>query len=164
MRVVGQSISQSGFKLIKIMALRSGVSLSKMNQKQLRLTCQLSHSNISPFAPPSLKPHIVLILSFFVSFSCVLFIFCLEQPWESCVYSAEEESSFVSNYLGPILKNDWPALKIFGYDHNKDDLVEWADALLGEGSASAPYIDGIAFHWYYTPTSSLSFNFVRHLY
>jgi glucosylceramidase len=68
------------------------------------------------------------------------------QPWESCLYTSEEESLFVANYLGPVLNKDWPEVKIFGYDHNKDDIVEWAGALLGN-TESAQYVDGIAFHW-----------------
>merc|ERR1712228_89397 len=30
---------------------------------------------------------------------------------------------------------------------NKDNLVKWADAILGNTS-TAPFVDGIAFHWY----------------
>lgn len=68
------------------------------------------------------------------------------QPWESCVYSPEEEAAFVRDYLGPQLRADFPDAKILGFDHNKDTLVTWADTLLN-GSASE-YFDGIAFHWY----------------
>jgi glucosylceramidase len=70
------------------------------------------------------------------------------QPWESCVYSAQQEADFVSDYLGPTLRSDWPDVKIFGYDHNKDHLGEWADTLLSADSPSSEYVDGIAFHWY----------------
>lgn len=70
------------------------------------------------------------------------------QPWESCVYSAEEEAAFVGNYLGPQLKVDWPEVKILGYDHNKDHISEWAAALLGPDSPSKGFVDGVAFHWY----------------
>ena len=38
---------------------------------------------------------------------------------------------FVADYLGPTLAEDHPDVKILGFDHNKDNLVLWADALMG---------------------------------
>ena len=69
------------------------------------------------------------------------------QPWESCVYTAADQSSFVAQQLGPTLRADHPELKILAFDHNKDDLVIWADQMMGAQSASAPFVDGMAFHW-----------------
>ena len=68
------------------------------------------------------------------------------QPWESCIYTPETEASFVADHLGPALRASHPDVKIIGYDHNKDHLEQWADALF-EGAA-AEYVDGIGFHWY----------------
>jgi len=70
------------------------------------------------------------------------------QSWESCIYTAEDTRDFVAWFLGPVLKADHPDVKILGYDHNKDHLPDWADTLLAEDSASKPFMDGIAFHWY----------------
>jgi glucosylceramidase len=39
-------------------------------------------------------------------------------------------------------------VKIFGFDHNKDNVKEWADTLFSSNSTSKDYVDGIAFHWY----------------
>jgi len=71
-----------------------------------------------------------------------------KQPWESCIYTPEQTRDFVAEHLGPALEEAHPDVKILGYDHNKDHIEEWADALLGADSASAKYMDGIAFHWY----------------
>ena len=70
------------------------------------------------------------------------------QPWESCIYTPEQTRDFVAEHLGPALEEAHPDVKILGYDHNKDHIEEWADALLSPDSASAKYMDGIAFHWY----------------
>jgi len=70
------------------------------------------------------------------------------QPWESCVYNATAERDFVAEHLGPVLREEHPNVKILGFDHNKDHLVDWADTLLGSDSASAPFMEGVAFHWY----------------
>lgn len=70
------------------------------------------------------------------------------QSWESCLYTAEETRDFVAGHLGPILKKDHPDVKILGFDHNKDHIVEWADELMSSNSSSSLYVDGIAFHWY----------------
>ena len=54
----------------------------------------------------------------------------------------------MADYLGPTLRSDHPDVKIFGFDHNKDHIKDWADVLLAEDSASKDFIDGIAYHWY----------------
>jgi len=68
--------------------------------------------------------------------------------WESCLYTAQEEADFVANHLGPTMRDSFPDVKLLGYDHNKDHIAEWADALMGAGSSAASFMDGIAFHWY----------------
>lgn len=70
------------------------------------------------------------------------------QTWESCIYNPQQTRDFVAEHLGPVLAQDHPEVKILGFDHNKDHIVDWADTLLAEDSPSAPYMDGIAFHWY----------------
>lgn len=71
-----------------------------------------------------------------------------DPPWESCIYSAQEEVAFVAEHLGPVLAEDHPNVKILGFDHNKDNIVRWADALMSPYSESKDFIDGVAFHWY----------------
>lgn len=67
--------------------------------------------------------------------------------WEACLWTAEEEAAFLGEHLGPALNRSHPEVLIFGYDHNKDHLVEWAD-VLGAHPTAAAYLDGMAFHWY----------------
>ena len=68
--------------------------------------------------------------------------------WESCEFTAEETRDFVADHLGPVLERDHPDTLIFGFDHNKDHVADWADVLVGDGSPSQSMVDGIAFHWY----------------
>ena len=70
------------------------------------------------------------------------------QSWESCLYTPESTRDFVADYLGPVIERDHPSVKILGFDHNKDHLVDWADTLLSSESPSAKYMHGMAFHWY----------------
>jgi glucosylceramidase len=70
------------------------------------------------------------------------------QSWESCLYTPEATRDFVAEYLGPVLSRDHPSVKILGFDHNKDHIVDWADTLLAAESPSSKYMEGIAFHWY----------------
>lgn len=70
------------------------------------------------------------------------------QQWESCEYTAHEEASFVSEFLGPRVRAAYPTMKLFGFDHNKDHLVKWAGELFGDAHQSFSFLDGIAFHWY----------------
>merc|ERR1719296_708367 len=51
--------------------------------------------------------------------------------WEACVYSAEQEMSFIAQQLGPVLKRDRPEVKLLIFDHNKDHVHQWADTLYG---------------------------------
>ena len=67
------------------------------------------------------------------------------QPWDSCIYTAEEERDFVKNYLGP--KMEQIGVKIMFWDHNKERVISRADVMLSDKEAEK-YIYGIAFHWY----------------
>jgi len=69
------------------------------------------------------------------------------QTFESCLWSPEEERDFVKNFLGPQLRADHPDVKIMIWDHNKDDIVKWAQTILSDPKA-AEYIAGTAYHWY----------------
>lgn len=67
--------------------------------------------------------------------------------WEKCVYTPEYMAQFVKNHLGPVLHAEQPGVKIIGFDHNKDHVVTWADALYADPDAKA-FFDGIGVHWY----------------
>ena len=69
------------------------------------------------------------------------------QPWESCIYTAEEEREFVVKYLGPELeKRGLGDVKIICWDHNKERTVERAKVTYaGEGEK---YFYGMGLHWY----------------
>lgn len=67
-------------------------------------------------------------------------------PWEACAYDTSRESEFISDYLGPVIKAEHPNILILGYDHNKDHLLTWTDALVNGDEKG--YLDGMAFHWY----------------
>ena len=98
-------------------------------------------------------------------------------PWEACQYNASFEAAFVREFLGPTLRADHPGLKIMAFDHNKDHLEAWTEAMFPAPSldsapgASVPaaaaaaatvaldgevvstqgaggFVDGMAFHWY----------------
>ena len=70
------------------------------------------------------------------------------QRWDSCVYSAQEESDFVRDHLGPTLaKTGHGDVKIIIWDHNRNLLVERAAVAYSDPEASK-YIWGTGFHWY----------------
>ncbi len=70
------------------------------------------------------------------------------QVWESCIYTAEEEKDFVSNYLGPTFdKNGLGVTRIMVWDHNRGIMYQRAQAAYEDPKASH-YIWGTAFHWY----------------
>jgi glucosylceramidase len=70
------------------------------------------------------------------------------QPWESCLYTAEEERDFVKNFLGPtMVKNGLKDKKILIWDHNRSIMYGRAEAVLDDPKA-AQYVWGVAFHWY----------------
>lgn len=68
-------------------------------------------------------------------------------PWESCIYSGSEEADFLADHLGPVMKKHHPDVKIFGFDHNKLDMVPYVDKL-AKNKKAMQYLDGVTFHWY----------------
>lgn len=73
-------------------------------------------------------------------------------PWEACYYDAAQESQFVASHLGPALKAGVDSgrhapVTLLGFDDQKDQIEQWADALLGD-QPSSPFIGGMAYHWY----------------
>ena len=68
--------------------------------------------------------------------------------WESMHYSPEEMTNFVQNHLGPKLEAEGKeAVKILGYDQNREHLNEWVDVMYRD-EATSKYFDGTAIHWY----------------
>lgn len=70
------------------------------------------------------------------------------QKWESCIYTAQEETNFVKTALGPTLQqNGMGGKKLIIWDHNRDLLFQRANTLLSD-PAAARYVWGVGFHWY----------------
>ena len=70
------------------------------------------------------------------------------QTWESCIYSAEDERDFLKNYLGPTMQKEGLSdRKIIVWDHNRDLMVQRAQAIFDDPEASK-YASGMGFHWY----------------
>jgi len=71
-----------------------------------------------------------------------------DNNWESMLFTPEEMTDFVRDYLGPKLAADGHEVKILGYDQNRgEELEEWINAMFKD-EASAKYFDGTAVHWY----------------
>lgn len=70
------------------------------------------------------------------------------KPWESCLYSVEDEGDFAINYLSKALASHGLGdTELYIWDHDKDGIVDWADRAFADESRRAA-IDGVAFHWY----------------
>lgn len=68
--------------------------------------------------------------------------------WESMLFSPQEMTNFVQNYLGPKLEKDGKSnVKILGYDQNRAGIKEWVDEMYKD-EASSKYYSGTAIHWY----------------
>ena len=67
--------------------------------------------------------------------------------WEACLWTPETMAEFVKKHLGPRLAKDHPGVKIIGFDHNKDHVVDWARGLYADTEARA-FFAGIGVHWY----------------
>lgn len=69
------------------------------------------------------------------------------QTWDSCVYTAKQEKTFLQDYLYPEMqKRGLGQVEIFCWDHNKERLFERAEQLIDTRTDSM--IAGFAFHWY----------------
>ena len=68
--------------------------------------------------------------------------------WDSCLWSSEQEKSFLKNYLYPQIKEAGLSEKIglFVWDHNKERMVEHIDEIMDEDITEM--IEGFAYHWY----------------
>jgi glucosylceramidase len=63
-------------------------------------------------------------------------------------FTPESQNDFVKGYLGPKLHASGHAdIKLLVYDQNRDGLEHWTDVIFAD-SESAPYVYGVAVHWY----------------
>jgi glucosylceramidase len=73
-----------------------------------------------------------------------------KQPWESMIYTADDEANFLANHLGPALrKGGLAGKKVIVWDHNRDQLPQRAERILDDPKAR-PYVWGVGYHWYET--------------
>lgn len=73
-----------------------------------------------------------------------------KQTWESMIYTAEDETRFLGDHLGPALKKaGLGGKKIVVWDHNRDLLPQRAGHILADPKAR-PYVWGVGYHWYET--------------
>ncbi|RHY03622.1 hypothetical protein DYB25_001419 [Aphanomyces astaci] len=68
-------------------------------------------------------------------------------PWEACLYDDSTQAAFIADFLGPTIRRDHPHVKILIFDHNRGNVHMWAQGVYNH-SAVAPFVDGVAFHWY----------------
>ncbi|MGM9973681.1 MAG: glycoside hydrolase family 30 beta sandwich domain-containing protein [Clostridiaceae bacterium] len=70
------------------------------------------------------------------------------QTWDSCIYTSEEESLFVRDYLGPALEGSGLGkVDILIWDHNKEEAFNRVrDTLKDEKTKK--YTKGVGVHWY----------------
>lgn len=68
--------------------------------------------------------------------------------WDSCVWTAGEQKTFLRDYLYPEFQKAGLTEKvgIYIWDHNKERVLEYAQEILDEETMSM--VEGIAFHWY----------------
>ncbi len=69
-------------------------------------------------------------------------------PWDSCVWSGEQEKIFLKQFLYPAMQKAGltDKIEIFVWDHNKERMVEHIDEIFQDDTMDL--VDGIAYHWY----------------
>lgn len=72
----------------------------------------------------------------------------------SLVMTAEEQTEFIKNHLGPVFEREGIKTKIVLFDHNCDN-PEYPIAILNDSEAKK-YVDGTAFHLYLGEIEALS--------
>ena len=69
------------------------------------------------------------------------------REWESCNYSAKDETSFIENYLFPTFKFYKLKTKILVWDHNKERIIYRINDMYKNPNISN-LINGVAYHYY----------------
>ena len=69
-------------------------------------------------------------------------------PWDSCQWTMEEQKTFLADHLYPAMEAAGltDRVSILFWDHNKENLVNWVNAVVDEDTAKM--VGGVAFHWY----------------
>jgi len=67
--------------------------------------------------------------------------------WESMIFSPQNMAEFVKNHLAPRLQKNGLNTRILIFDHNRDQVKQWADGILGDPE-TAKLVWGTAVHWY----------------
>lgn len=69
-------------------------------------------------------------------------------PWESMVWTAEEQRDFIRDFLGPALvRHGLSEVKVILWDYGRDYAYPVAKAVYDDPEA-AKYVWGLGFHWY----------------
>lgn len=68
--------------------------------------------------------------------------------WDSCVWTGEQEKTFLRDHLYPAMKAAGllDRVGLFIWDHNKERMVEHIDDMMDD--VTAGMIAGFAYHWY----------------
>ncbi len=68
--------------------------------------------------------------------------------WESLNFSPQSQNDFIKTHLGPQLARSAHAdTRLLVYDQNRDGLEHWTDVIFADPE-TAPYVFGVAVHWY----------------
>lgn len=68
--------------------------------------------------------------------------------WESMHFTPESQNDFIKKHLGPKLKASGHAgIKLLIYDQNRDGMEHWTDVIFADPE-TAPFVYGVAVHWY----------------
>jgi glucosylceramidase len=68
--------------------------------------------------------------------------------YECCGFAPDNERDFVRDYLGPQLAADHPTVGILIHDDQKNDVMVDMVKTVMDDTKAAPYVAGVAFHWY----------------
>lgn len=69
------------------------------------------------------------------------------QPWDSCVYTPQEQKVFLKEYLWPsLVAHKLDDIEIYLWDHNKERAYEWIKEIIDDETKHM--IAGVALHWY----------------
>jgi glucosylceramidase len=66
--------------------------------------------------------------------------------WESMHFDGHQMADYIEGHLGPQFEAAGLDTKIFIFDQNRSEAVEFVEPILHGGAAK--YVDGIALHWY----------------
>ena len=83
------------------------------------------------------------------------------QIWESCLFTYENEYKFINKYLYPLLKKNNIDINLLCFDHNKDNIYDYAKNIFKLDKNNI--IKGIGYH-YYTGDHFNNINILSNLY